>query len=282
MSTSLIPVKMEDNQQALATKGNSDANTSLTNIKPTKKRPAVNISAGSSSEVAKRPAGSSRAKKSTQLIGPKEVDHFPHLPGSVLQDFLVPDACTAEGVHGDLVTEQFPSSSSAKNKDSFMDMAMMASGGEFDGPDAEEMFLRSRSSSFGDDSTQTTSDGVESIARREKAEHEISTAVNAGLVSKTKRPTKRSSSGANTLSEEDMLLDLTPGTASQVQAAKLSAKLTAKEKNREHAKNTRMRKKKFIEALKDSIKVLTDEKEKGEREKRISLNRTMEQVGIYL
>jgi uncharacterized FlaG/YvyC family protein len=86
------------------------------------------------------------------------------------------------------------------------------------------------------------------------------------------------SSSLTHLSEEEMLMDMTPDAASEVQAAKMHAKLTAKEKNREHAKNTRMRKKKFIESLKDSIKSLTDEKDKIEREKRISLNRVMEQV----
>lgn len=52
----------------------------------------------------------------------------------------------------------------------------------------------------------------------------------------------------------------------------------AKAKNREHAKNTRMRKKNYIESLKDNIKQLAEEREKYDRERKISLSRLAEQT----
>lgn len=57
-----------------------------------------------------------------------------------------------------------------------------------------------------------------------------------------------------------------------------SAKLLAKEKNREHAKNTRMRKKNYIESLKETVKQLSDEREKIERDRNIVISKLMEQV----
>lgn len=60
-----------------------------------------------------------------------------------------------------------------------------------------------------------------------------------------------------------------------------SAKLLAKEKNREHAKNTRMRKKSYIESLKETVQQLSDEREKIERDRNIAINKLVEQV-LYL
>lgn len=57
-------------------------------------------------------------------------------------------------------------------------------------------------------------------------------------------------------------------------------KLTAKEKNREHAKNTRIRKKNYLEALKDSIRVLTEERERVERDRKVSLSRLLEHATV--
>ena len=54
--------------------------------------------------------------------------------------------------------------------------------------------------------------------------------------------------------------------------------MKAKVKNREHAKNTRMRKKNYIETLKDTVRMLADEREKTDRERRIWLCRLAEQV----
>lgn len=54
--------------------------------------------------------------------------------------------------------------------------------------------------------------------------------------------------------------------------------LSAKAKNREHAKNTRIRKKHYIEALKESLKLLFDEREKIDKDRRNSLSRLAEQV----
>ena len=53
---------------------------------------------------------------------------------------------------------------------------------------------------------------------------------------------------------------------------------SAKAKNREHAKNTRIRKKHYIEALKESLKLLFDEREKIDKDRRNSLSRLAEQV----
>lgn len=57
-------------------------------------------------------------------------------------------------------------------------------------------------------------------------------------------------------------------------------KLSAKEKNREHAKNTRIRKKNYVESLKDSIRSLSEEKEKTERDRKVSLSRLLEQTTV--
>jgi len=52
----------------------------------------------------------------------------------------------------------------------------------------------------------------------------------------------------------------------------------AREKNREHAKNTRMRKKNYIESLKESIKMLTDEREKNDQDRKNTLGKLADQV----
>lgn len=57
-------------------------------------------------------------------------------------------------------------------------------------------------------------------------------------------------------------------------------KVSAKEKNREHARNTRMRKKNYIESLKDTIKALNDDREKLDRERRVAFNRMNEQINV--
>lgn len=54
----------------------------------------------------------------------------------------------------------------------------------------------------------------------------------------------------------------------------------AKAKNREHAKNTRIRKKNYIEALKETVKKHADEREKVDRGRRICLSRLAEQVRV--
>lgn len=57
-------------------------------------------------------------------------------------------------------------------------------------------------------------------------------------------------------------------------------KLTAKEKNREHAKNTRIRKKNYVESLKESIRTLTEEREKIDRDRKIAVSRLTEQASV--
>mmetsp|Transcript_11433 Transcript_11433/g.15740 ORF Transcript_11433/g.15740 Transcript_11433/m.15740 type:complete len:896 (+) Transcript_11433:59-2746(+) len=52
----------------------------------------------------------------------------------------------------------------------------------------------------------------------------------------------------------------------------------AREKNREHAKNTRMRKKNYIESLKESIKMLTDERDKNDQERKNTLSKLADQT----
>ena len=50
-----------------------------------------------------------------------------------------------------------------------------------------------------------------------------------------------------------------------------SVEVKAKEKNREHAKNTRMRKKSYIESLKDDVKQLSDLREKTDDMRKLQL-----------
>eukprot|EP01036_Dinobryon_divergens_P026503 gene26503-35166_t len=52
----------------------------------------------------------------------------------------------------------------------------------------------------------------------------------------------------------------------------------AREKNREHAKNTRMRKKNYIESLKENIKQLTDEREQSDLKRKASLSKLADQT----
>jgi hypothetical protein len=51
-----------------------------------------------------------------------------------------------------------------------------------------------------------------------------------------------------------------------------------KTKNREHAKKTRIRKKNYIESLKEAVKNFSDERERIDRDSRITLSRLTEQV----
>lgn len=54
--------------------------------------------------------------------------------------------------------------------------------------------------------------------------------------------------------------------------------MTAKQKNREHAKNTRIRKKNYVESLKDNIVRLTEEREKLDRDRKVAANRLSERA----
>jgi len=54
----------------------------------------------------------------------------------------------------------------------------------------------------------------------------------------------------------------------------------SKVKNREHAKNTRIRKKNYMETLKDAIKKLADAREQVDRDRRILLSRLAEQTSV--
>lgn len=56
--------------------------------------------------------------------------------------------------------------------------------------------------------------------------------------------------------------------------------MNAREKNREHAKNTRMRKKNYIESLKENIKHLSDEREKSDQERKMNLSKLADQVSL--
>ena len=55
-----------------------------------------------------------------------------------------------------------------------------------------------------------------------------------------------------------------------------------KSKNREHAKKTRIRKKNYIESLKETVKMYSNERERIDRDSRITLSRLAEQVCIVL
>ena len=57
--------------------------------------------------------------------------------------------------------------------------------------------------------------------------------------------------------------------------------LKMKTKNREHAKKTRIRKKNYIESLKETVKLFSEEREKADRDTRMALTRLAEQVRIF-
>lgn len=61
----------------------------------------------------------------------------------------------------------------------------------------------------------------------------------------------------------------------------VSNEVKAKEKNREHAKNTRMRKKTYIESLKDEVRVLSEGREKTENTQRFQLAQKAEQANNH-
>jgi hypothetical protein len=54
--------------------------------------------------------------------------------------------------------------------------------------------------------------------------------------------------------------------------------MNAKAKNREHAKNTRLRKRQYIDSLKDKLKAVADSREKVDRDRKVALGRFVEQV----
>lgn len=57
--------------------------------------------------------------------------------------------------------------------------------------------------------------------------------------------------------------------------------LKMKTKNREHAKKTRIRKKNYIESLKETVKLFSEEREKADRDTRMALTRLAEQVRLF-
>lgn len=58
--------------------------------------------------------------------------------------------------------------------------------------------------------------------------------------------------------------------------------LKMKTKNREHAKKTRIRKKNYIESLKETVKLFSEEREKADRDTRNALTKLAEQVRMFL
>lgn len=56
--------------------------------------------------------------------------------------------------------------------------------------------------------------------------------------------------------------------------------LNVRAKNREHAKNTRDRKRKFIEDLKEQLQKVSDEQEKIDRGRKVALSRLSEQISL--
>lgn len=113
-----------------------------------------------------------------------------------------------------------------------------------------------RSTSFGDSTAGVTSRENQSIPNKKMSSTNVfSMGIPSSQLSSSQVPGMGSSSGQ----VKDKIL-------------------AAKEKNREHAKNTRLRKKNYIESLKKSIKELSDEREKTERDKKQSMNKIMEQV----
>lgn len=61
----------------------------------------------------------------------------------------------------------------------------------------------------------------------------------------------------------------------------LNDQMTAKEKNRAHAKNTRIRKKFYIESLKSNIQALVEEKNKLELEQKAKEESLLEKVSLF-
>ena len=61
----------------------------------------------------------------------------------------------------------------------------------------------------------------------------------------------------------------------------VSNEVKAKEKNREHAKNTRMRKKTYIESLKDEVRILSEERDMMESAQRFQLTRKAEEFNAH-
>lgn len=62
----------------------------------------------------------------------------------------------------------------------------------------------------------------------------------------------------------------------------LTDQMSAKEKNRAHAKNTRIRKKYYIESLKANIQVLIDEKQRNDQERKLKEEVLVEQVIFFM
>lgn len=56
--------------------------------------------------------------------------------------------------------------------------------------------------------------------------------------------------------------------------------LNVRAKNREHAKNTRDRKRKFIEDLKEQLQKVSDEQDKIDRDRKVALSRLAEQISV--
>lgn len=73
----------------------------------------------------------------------------------------------------------------------------------------------------------------------------------------------------------------TRSSSSSIGGANISSEVKAKEKNREHAKNTRMRKKTYIESLKDEVRVLSEAREMTETAQRFALAQKAEQVNAH-
>lgn len=73
-----------------------------------------------------------------------------------------------------------------------------------------------------------------------------------------------------------------PATASKKRGSggghRLADNPQARAKNREHAKNTRLRKRMYIESLRESIKKISDERENVDRDRKAALGRFAEQV----
>lgn len=56
--------------------------------------------------------------------------------------------------------------------------------------------------------------------------------------------------------------------------------LSSRDRNREHARNTRLRKKAYIEKLRETLHSLSDEKEKADRNIKVSVARVVEQQAV--
>ena len=144
---------------------------------------------------------------------------------------------------------------------------------EYDDQDEDDI------DSLSDISTEK-SDYVDSNRKRSSANKNSSAAKNT----QKKRPRSNGTTVLNIPNQQQQ--PIIGSSSTQVQSSSMSHASSVidqktKSKNREHAKKTRIRKKNYIESLRETVKNLSEEREKADRDSRIALTRLIEQVCLY-